>query len=681
VGAAERQNIVGRTDAPRPDVALSDVGAAIASLAILKVNSDAGHDYIDGFVPFAVECLRLADQREVSLEELDGRLRKEFGFNVPLPALKTVLHRAARDGFVEVKGGIYIRTAATEASGTFPARRAEALRRYRGLVDRLVAYAAERHELTWSREEAEAALYAHIQDQAVPILSAVVEGAPIVAANTSPTREAKFVVSAFILELADSEPEHFEYLEVFTKGAMLASVLFFPNLGETGRRFERLDAYFDTPILLRAIGAHGPVAERAAQQLIGLAYELGIRPLCFRSTFDETLGVLNGAAYALRRYGSHALDPSQTVEYLLEEGLEASDVEMLIGRLGKVLQSLRIQVVDRPAPNAAMTVDELRLEEVVQEQVHYRRPEALKHDLDAATAIHRLRGGEIHRGLEYARAIFVTTNSPLARGIRLFFAEHYGAQGVPLCFLDHHFGTLLWLKKPTAAPELPRDLLISSCYAALNPPDALWHRYITEIERLRQRGDVTEDDYHLLRFDLGSKSSLLALTGGNQDAFVEGTVPEILKRARANARRETEERLTAEAHRAERAEKAERDHARKADAEREDRRAQYRIVGNAFGATARWAILGAGFVIAAVLAALSYFGLTGWPVLVIALPAAVASGLGVLDLGVGKLLRTRALSIDVLISTRVASRLEHWIESGVTANPEDNRRERGSDKE
>jgi hypothetical protein len=662
---------VGRREVPQPDVALSDVGAAIASLAILKVNSDEGHDYIDGFVPFAVECLRLAHQPEVSLEELDSCLRAEFGFNVPLPALKTVLHRAARDGFATVQGGIYVRTRATEAAGAFPAKRAEALRRYPGLVERLVNYAAERYELTWSREEAEAALYAHIQDQAVPILSAVVEGAPIVVANTTPTREARFVVSAFILELAEFEPEHFGYLEVFAKGAMLASVLFFPNLGETGRRFERLDGYFDTPILLRAIGAHGPVAERAAQQLISLAYELGVRPLCFRSTFDETLGVLNGAANALRRYGSHALDPSQTIEYLLEEGLEASDVDFLIARLSKVLHSLRIQVVDRPAPDTTLTVDEARLEEVIQGEVHYRRPEALKHDLDAATAIHRLRGGELHRGFEYARAIFVTTNVPLARGVRYFFDELYGGQGVPLCFLDHHFGTLLWLKKPTAAPELPRDLLIASCYAALNPPDALWHRYITEIERLRQRGDLTEDDYHLLRFDVGSKSSLLTLTGGSQDAFLEGTVPEILKRARANARREAEERVEAEALRAEKAETAQRETARTVEAAREDRRAQYRIVGNRFGAMARWTILGVGFLIAGVLTALSYIGLAGWPVLVVALIAGLASGLGVLDLGVGKWLRTWALSADVLISTNVANRLERWIESDAPAQRRD----------
>lgn len=525
-----------------PDVALSSVGAAIVSLAILKVNADEGHDYVEGFVPFVAECLRAAPQPEVSLEALDESLKATFGLNVPLAALKTVLQRAARQGLVEPKDGIYVRAPAVKALQPLSGGTAIALREYHALIARLVTFAKDRHEFNWSSDEAERALFAHLQDQAVPLLAALVQGMPLIQQNAAPLRGAQFVVSAFILELSTSDPEYFGYLEMFTKGAMLASVLFFPRIGEAERRFERLDAYFDTPLLLRAIGAHGPVAERAVRQLIALSYELGIRPMCFRSTFNETLGVLNAAHYAVKRYGSHALDPSDTIEYLLEAGYGPSDVELLIARLGKVLGSLRLQIVERPEPVASMTVDEPGFEVVLQKEVHYRRPEALKHDLDAATAIHRLRGGELQRSFEQAKAVFVTTNGSLSRGVGTFFADHYAGRGVPLCFLDHHFGTLLWLKKPTAAPDLPRDMLIASCYAALNPPAALWHRYITEINKLRQQGDLTEEDYHLLRFDMGSKSSLLTITEGVPDAFVEGTVPEMLTRAKANARRESEDR-------------------------------------------------------------------------------------------------------------------------------------------
>lgn len=74
---------------------LPDAGTAIASLAMLKVNSGEGHDYIDGFVPFAAECVRTSASGRVSLDELERCFAAEYGFSVPLPALKTILHRAA----------------------------------------------------------------------------------------------------------------------------------------------------------------------------------------------------------------------------------------------------------------------------------------------------------------------------------------------------------------------------------------------------------------------------------------------------------------------------------------------------------------------------------------------------------------------------------------------------------
>jgi hypothetical protein len=650
------------TERGRAAMPLPGAGVAIASLAMLKVNSDQGHDYIDGFVPFAAECLRQGADARVSLEELDTCFSAEYGLSVPLPALKTILHRAARDGLLQIDFGTYVRTDALTPDSEFKSARSDALRQHRALIDRLKTFAKDRHQVDWTDEQTQSVLFSHVQDHAVPILSAAIEGTPISSSSAPRVRSGNYIVSDFILDIAERDPEQFGYLETLVKGAMLASVLFFPDLGQVTRRFDRLDAYFDTPLLLRAIGAHGVTAERSARQVVGLAYELGIRPRCFKSTFDETFGVLNAAARELRRYGAFTMETSDTIEYLLGEGFEASDVELLIAKLETVLDSLHIEVVERPEPDPALTLDEVAFESALQDEVQYRRPEALKHDLDAATAIYRLRSGELCRTLEQARAIFVTTNSSLARGSRLFFRDVYQGTGVPVITVDHHFGTLLWLKKPTAAPDLPRDLLIASCYAALNPPDQLWHKYLAEIERLRVRGNLSAEDYHLLRFDLSSKSSLLTLTGGRQDAFVDGTVEEVLRRARANASREAEEVARLNEERAERAETSELASTARTKLEREQRQARYRQVGNVVGAIARRAILGVAFVIALV-AGLSTEGLLTGPIRVaIVAVGALISAAAVFGWSLGKWVRDGALGIEVEISRSVAKRLEVWME-------------------
>ncbi len=639
-------------------------GMALASLAILKVNADEGRDYVDGFVPFATECLRQAPQAEVALEDLETCMRAEFGFSIPLPALRTILHRATRDGLVSVERGVFRRVERLdlEPSKAFPAALADALRQGRAVSEHLIDYAQTRHGLSWTREEAETALFTSLQEQAVPVLAAALQGTPVVAIAAAQPKGAPFIVSAFVLELSERDPETFGYLETFMKGAMLTSVLFFPELGQILRRFGRLDAFFDTPVLLRAIGAHGPVAQRAAQQTIDLAYELGIKPLCFSSTFNETLGVLNGAARAVRRYGAYSLDPSETVQYLLAGAYSASDVELMIARLGQVLRSLRIQIVDRPEQTRQLVVDEVGFESVLQEEVHYQNPDALKHDLDALTAIHRLRGGEIHRSFETARAVFVTTNSSLTRAARGFFNDHYHGTGVPLCFTAHHFGTLLWLKKPAAAPDLPRELLMASCYAALNPPDRLWRKYLEEIDKLRNRSDLTAEDYHLLRFDLGSKSSLLALTGGSPDAFVEGTVSEVLRRARENASREAEQRYRAASERADSAEQARLAVDLRATRERQSRLLRYRLTGNKVGRAFRWSILSLGFFVAAGLATVGYLNPGNWILLILAAVAVLASAAAVLGWSFGGWVRGLAIAADARTSKLVADWLEERFE-------------------
>jgi hypothetical protein len=72
----------------------------ITSLAILKVNWDHGRDYIENFVPFVAESLSPMPQQEVSLPELQAAIYENFGLHIPQGALKTVLRRAAKKGYL-----------------------------------------------------------------------------------------------------------------------------------------------------------------------------------------------------------------------------------------------------------------------------------------------------------------------------------------------------------------------------------------------------------------------------------------------------------------------------------------------------------------------------------------------------------------------------------------------------
>lgn len=102
------------------------------------------------------------------------------------------------------------------------------------------------------------------------------------------------------------------------------------------------------------------------------------------------------------------------------------------------------------------------------------------------------------------------------------------------------------MKAPLGSPELPRAEIIAACYAALEPSEPLWAKYLAEIDKLKQLGTITPRDHELLRFSLRAREELMDLTLGSEDALLTETIPEILGRIKSEIIQEQVGALEAE---------------------------------------------------------------------------------------------------------------------------------------
>ena len=311
------------------------------------------------------------------------------------------------------------------------------------------------------------------------------------------------------------------------------------------QRFDRVEVYFDTPILLRALGFADSDLQSPHRELLELLYAVSGELRCFEHTVEEIRGILCAAAHALRDKDVLRSAYGETLEYFVQARYHPSDVELFIARLRQSLSSLRVRVNPKPRHEERLTVDESALRATLAEQVGYRDERALLHDLDSLTAIYRLRRGHSSDDIESCKAIFVTTNTSLARAAQSFFGE-YRMSAVPVCLTDDVFTTLVWLKQPLRAPNLPRKKIISDCYAALNPSDTLWRLCLAEMSRLEGRGDITESDYDLVRFSTAARSVLMDATFGDPALCSAVSVEQIVEEARRVARADIESDLEAE---------------------------------------------------------------------------------------------------------------------------------------
>ncbi len=516
--------------------------STLTSLAILKVNWDRlGADYIENFVPFVVECARLNQDDAISLPDIHASIKSTFGLHLPQNALRLIIGRATKRGYFRRGEGVIYKVQHKCNSLDFSRTKVEVESTYNRVVSRLAEYANEVHRKSWSHDDADRVLLAFLRDESLSLLFDLSDGAP----GMGPSPSDHLVVGSFVELAKVSNSENLEDLALLARGNLLANAMYLPDPGQIQRRFRKTSVYLDTSIIVFATGFAGPHRSAPCLELLELLVTQGADLKCFRGTRNEVQGILDACAERLRR-GDIKYAYGPTMEYFLESGKTASDLELMSARLPAKLRNLGIHVVDPPSyEDIAYQVDENGFENYVGGIIRYSNAAAKIHDVDCISAIARRRRGKESQIFEESGAIFVTPNTALARATRQFFQKESSPGSVALAVTDYALANVLWLKDPTLAPDLPRKQLIAASYAATHTNSDVWRSYLREIARLQEAGKVTTEDYYLLRHSLSAKAALMDLTDGDEVAFTEGTVPEILNLAKENIRADLKEDIKA----------------------------------------------------------------------------------------------------------------------------------------
>ena len=519
--------------------------AALASLAILKVNWDtSGTDYVECFVPFVVECIRQSQDEAISLNAVQDDLKGKFAIDMPLNALKMVLIRARKNGYLRKDHDVLYRNLEKCSATRFREKQAKVEATYDAVLHRLQQYAKEEHKLDWSLEDVSDALNTFLRDNSLALLFSVVEGGAFPTTRDRSSRH--FVVGSFIADAQQrNDNQLIEDIAVLSQGNLLLNVLYLPSPEKITKKFKNTRVYLDTSFFASAVGFAGPERAAAPLELIALLKEYDAPLYCFRMSLEETLRILNHCAERLSS-GRTSEWQGSFLEYFVETRRTASDVELLATRLPQKLRDLAITVDEKPPYEDALQIDEEGFERAIEDAIHYSNPRARVHDVDCISAIARLRRGRIAFFPEESHALFVTMNTSLAYVARQFFLDSSAPGAVALCMTDYALGNLLWLKNPTIAPELPKKQLLAHAYAAIQPPEPLWKKYLIEAARLHEEGKITSEDYYLLRYSLASKKILMEVTHGDESAFVEGTIQEVLDVAKEKIRADLTQALSIE---------------------------------------------------------------------------------------------------------------------------------------
>ncbi|MDP1624407.1 MAG: hypothetical protein Q8L64_01420 [bacterium] len=526
--------------------------SAIASYAILKVNWEQPDrkDYLDNFILIVAEAIRQLPQDVVSALDVQKKIRTHFGFEIPQNTVSSLLSRVRRHGYINLDHGIYTRDNSALSKLNFDDIRQKVLSSHESLVGALRGFVADNYKLQWTSDYSEKALQSYLEEHQIRLLGELVEDREENPTSDlpEPTQQLQYVIAKFIIHLRESKSPILDYLETVVKGNLLANAIF-ADPSNYARKFKNTTVYLDAPLAIFALGYAGEARKSPVTEFLKLLIANKAQIKIFRHSLEEIIGILSACVDRIRtKQYKNSYGPS--VEYFIEKGYTEVDVMMFIENLESDLGELNITTVEKPPYLEYKTIiNEDRYAEYLKEVIHYSqdRPLPLERDKDSITSILRLRRGEVFVPVEECVALFVTSNRSLAHSTRRYVDFNFQYGTVPLALIDYELTNLVWLKDPTVSENYPRKRLIADSLASVQPTEALWQKYLGTIDSLEKKQKISSEQYFVLRHSIQAKSELMECTQGEERAFTEGTVQELLDIVELKIRAEDVARANAEA--------------------------------------------------------------------------------------------------------------------------------------
>ena len=527
---------------------------SLVSLAVVTAMWDQRrHDYLDNFVPFIATLLEARPRRRIErddVHDLCGQFEDEFGLRLPFHPMTAVLNRCVRRRMMRRSGGGYAVDTAVVATLSFAGEREAYNRRERELLGQFIAYAQQEFGKTIDVEDIEMTLldFLHRFDMEVVISNRGTQSALPERTKGKRNRPLLYMLSRFAIDAQNSSPIIFRTLCDMALGHMITAAVLLDGYDWPSDTVRNSNVYLDAPIILRLIGTNGESQASVFAEFVSELRAKGAKMWVFEHSKQEAMQILEGAR---RWVGSPSFDPnlaSRTALFFKQEGYTDSEIERIILRVDGMLDRHGIGVFDTHPymERREHQLDEVALRGVIEQcygesdwgfdrEIHADR---IQKDVASIAAVYRLRVGKRPRLLRDAEHIFVSINGALSRASRSALNGDRTTQELPACVTDVFVGTIMWMNSPREAKEASRKRLIADCHAAIRPDAALEAAIAREARRLRDQGEINEDDYLLLTTSFVTKNLLAATTLNDLEAFDSSTSFEILERIKQRLRKE-----------------------------------------------------------------------------------------------------------------------------------------------
>ncbi|MBO2668108.1 hypothetical protein [Shewanella algae] len=475
-----------------------EIGSPLVQLALLEsLKTNEISDEIDLFLPFIAVTLSDLDKLEITPEILQNELGNSFGFKPPISAIKVFITRAKKRKLLHRENNTFIPNIeiVNQWKNGYHEKKEDISVSLELLRRDFIEFSKNKFNKELSPKDCDILIEQFIYKNIASVSDATAFEKNELKEKLKNTDH---VTASFISYIHKNKTSSLDHFSRIVKGMLLANYLCFADKIGTKKNYNSLTVYLDTPIIVGLLGFSGLLKKKSLNEFIVLLKNVNINLCVFDKTLDEAEQLLAAWKDDLARKNYKRFN-TKTLELLRHLGYDSARLDTEIKLLKSSLENMEIVVKYGFKPKRQFQCDEIALEKAI--STNFKESKNLEHDTVCISRIYNMREGKLVSDLDKSFSVFVTPNTGLVTTANKFFEEEIPKKTIPLIVSEQWMTTMFWLKKPELFGNLPMEQIISSAYGLLYTDDKFWKSFITKLELLEKRKQITEEDLIQVRWD------------------------------------------------------------------------------------------------------------------------------------------------------------------------------------
>jgi hypothetical protein len=340
-----------------------------------------------------------------------------------------------------------------------------------------------------------------------------------------------FMFVEFVKKLYEENDVLFELVINICQGSIILGFISDDVYSDTTWKDKNI--YLDTPIILRALGYTDEYYFYEYSFLLKKWKEFGAKLKIFDHTFEEISSLLRSCEHWIDSKEYNISKASSLSNYFKYTNKTKHDVSEALAFLKKNISDLSIEIVDTTQYSGdeffalcAEFEEEIKVIYDESRKYYFYKENDRSIDYDSKSlALIKIKN-KYKKVQEYAYLddFFITTNSSLVKCFKSYFLD-----SISPVMKDTIIGVSICSINIDDCNNLSKMKLLSYCYNAYQPTNENKTKYIDFLNKAKEKGEITEEKYCLLKNHYLVPEEITKITFGNNIELQEDCIDKIMK--------------------------------------------------------------------------------------------------------------------------------------------------------